>query len=197
MRTIMNFKHLSLGGGLAALALAASLAMPASAGTDPHASAVKACTTANAYQPAVFAAAVDDGRGGSLVWLTDAEANLWLCNADEEGHVFAYSKMIGDLLEGAGAYLVDIDPVTSTGEIGVPKHNPLKVAERACQAYLSDGPGKVVGGGPDGLEGDWVPGYFVFIETGEGLFLCDATGDAQVWAFAEIGDPLSFGNPVG
>jgi hypothetical protein len=27
--------------------------------------------------------------------------------------------------------------------------------------------------------------------------LCDATADAQVWTFAEIGDPLSLGNPVG
>jgi hypothetical protein len=37
----------------------------------------------------------------------------------------------------------------------------------------------------------------VFIDTGDGLVLCDATGDAQVWSFAEIGDPLSLGNPVG
>jgi hypothetical protein len=35
----------------------------------------------------------------------------------------------------------------------------------------------------------------VFIDTGNGLVLCDATADAQVWAFAEIGDPL--GSPVG
>ena len=192
----MNFKHLSFGGGLAALVLAAVLTVPAAAGTDPHASAVKACTTASASQPAAFITAVDDGRGGSLVWLTDADANLWLCNADAEGHVFAYSKMTGDLLEGAGTSLVDID-VTNEGEMELPEHNPLNVAERACQAYLSEGPGKVAGAGPDGLEGDWVPGYYFFIETSEGLFLCDATGDAQVWAFAEIGDPLGFGNPVG
>jgi hypothetical protein len=186
----MNFKYLSFGGGLAA-----SLTLPASAETGPHAPAVKACTAANAYQPVIFIAAVDDGRGGSLVWLTDADANLWLCNADNEGHVFAYSKMVGDLLEGAGASLVDIDPVTN--ETGMPKPDPLKGAGRACQAYLADGPGKIVGGGPDGLDGNWVPGFYVFIETSEGLFLCDATGDAQVWVFAEIGDPLSFGNPVG
>ena len=35
------------------------------------------------------------------------------------------------------------------------------------------------------------------LDTGEGLVLCDATADAQVWGFAEIGDPLSLGNPVG
>ena len=191
----MTFNHLSFGGGLAALALAVGLTVPAAAETDPHAAAVKACTTASAAQTAAFVAAVDDGRGGSLVWLTDADAVLWLCNTDAEGHIFAYSKTTGDLLEGAGANLVDID-VTNDGEMELPEHNPLTVAERACQAYFSDGPGKVVGAGPDGLEGDWVPGYFVFLETGKGLFLCDATGDAQVWAFAEIGDPLSFVNPV-
>jgi hypothetical protein len=116
---MMNFKHLSLSGGLAALGLAASLTLPASAKTNPHASSVKACMAANAYQPAVFIAAVDDG------------------------------------------------------------------------------PGKIVGGGPDGLDGNWVPGFYVLIESSEGLFLCDATGNAEVWVFAEIGDPLSLGNPVG
>ena len=154
-----------------------------------------ACTIANAPQPVDFVAEVDDGRGGSLVWLTDAGANLWLCNADADGQVFAYSKMTCDLLLGAGANLVGVEPVVN-GEVGTPEKNPLTIAEKACQAYLSDGPGKVVGSGPDGLDGDWVPGYYVYIDTGKGLVLCDAT-DAQVWSFAEIGNPLSLGNPVG
>lgn len=193
----MKFAYLSFAAILAALVVGASLSVPASAEADIHASAIEACTTANASQPVDFVAVVDDGRGGSLVWLTDADANLWLCNADAEGHIYAYSKMIGDLLEGAGANLVGLEPAVSEGEIAVPEKNPLTIAENACQAHLSDGPGKVVGSGPDGLDGDWVPGYYVFIETGEGLVLCDATADAQVWAFAEIGDPLSLGNPVG
>lgn len=191
----MKFAYFSLGAILAALVFGASVSGSASAATDLHASAVHACTTANSSQPVEFVAAVDDGRGGSLVWLTDADANLWLCNADVEGHIFAYSKMIGDLLQGAGANLVDIEPAVNEGEVTVPEKNPLAIAESACQAYLSDGPGKVVGSGLDGLDGDWVPGYFVFIDTGNGLVLCDATADAQVWAFAEIGDPL--GSPAG
>lgn len=194
----MKFAYFSLGTILVALVFGASLSIPASAGTEIHAAAVNACTTANASQPVSFVAAVDDGRGGSLVWLTDADANLWICNADAEGHVFAYSKMIGDLLEGAGANLVNIEPAaTNEGEVAIPEKNPLAIAESACQAYLSDGPGKVVGSGPDGLDGDWVPGYYVFIETSNGLVLCDATADAQVWTFAEIAGPLSLGNPVG
>ncbi len=130
------------------------------------------------------------------MWLTDADANLWLCSADNDGHIFANTVMTGDLLKGAGANLVNIDQATDDGA-GSPESKPIDVAERACQAYLSDGPGKVVGSGADGLEGDWVPGYYVFIETGQGgIYLCDATADAQVWAFAEIGDPLTFGNSL-
>ncbi len=193
----MKFAYFSLAAILAALVLGASLSLPASAGTDLHASAVHACTTANASQPVDFVAEVDDGRGGSLVWLTDADTNLWLCNADADGHIFAYSKMTGDLLQGAGANLVGIEPIVNETEVSVPEKNPLMIAEKACQAYLSDGPGKVVGSGSDGLDGDWVPGYFVFIDKGDGLVLCDATADAQVWSFAEIGDPLSLGKPIG
>ena len=104
--------------------------------------------------------------------------------------------MTGDLLQGAGANLVGLEPVVND-EVGMPEQNPLTIAEKACQAYVSAGPGKVVGSGPDGLDGDWIPGYYVYIDTSNGLVLCDATADAQVWSFAEISDPLSLGNPVG
>jgi hypothetical protein len=190
----MNLKHLPLGAGLAALALAASMTVPAGAADELHASAIKACSSASAHGPATVVTAIGDGRGGSLVWLTDADANLWLCSADTDGHIYAYPMITGDLLNGAGANLVNIDQATDDGT--VPEHDPLDVAERACQASLSEGLGKVVGSGKDGLTGDWIPGYFVFIETGASTYLCDATADAQVWAFAEIGDPLTFGHSV-
>jgi hypothetical protein len=157
----MKFAYYCIAAILAALVIGG----PAGAKTDPHAAAVNACMSADGLQPAAFVIAVDDGRGGSLVWLTDADANLWLCNANEEGKVFAFTQMTGDLLKGAGAYL--------------------------------DNEGKVIGSGSDGLTGDWIPGFYVFVETENGLFLCDATGDAQVWAFAEIGDPIGILNRVG
>jgi hypothetical protein len=125
----MKFAYFSLAAILAALVLGASLSLPASAGTDLHASAVHACTTANASQPVDFVAEVDDGRGGSLVWLTDADTNLWLCNADADGHIFAYSKMTGDLLQGTGANLVGIEPIVNETEVSVPEKNPLMIAE--------------------------------------------------------------------
>ncbi len=111
----MNLKHLPSGAGLAALALAASMTVPAGAADEPHASAIKACSSASAHGPAAVVTAIDDGRGGSLVWLTDANANLWLCSADTDGHIYAYPMITGDLLNGAGADLVNIDrpPMTA------------------------------------------------------------------------------------
>jgi hypothetical protein len=195
----MSALRLPSGARLVLLAVVVGLAGQAAAHihTDPHAAAIKACTGAKSLEPASFVTAVDDGRGGSLVWLTDEDANLWLCNADKDGHIFVYNQMAGDLLEGAGAALVDIGHATNDGGIEAPDRDPEIVAAQACQMYLADVPGKVVGSGFDGLEGDWVPGYYVLMETGEGLFLCDATGDAQVWAFAEIGDPLAVGDVIG
>jgi hypothetical protein len=189
----MKFAYYCIAAILAAFAFGGS----AGAKPDAHAAAVKACMSADGLQSATFVAAVEDGRGGSLVWLNDAGAALWLCNANEEGKVFALAQMTGDLLEGAGAYLVDSGKEgEGEGDVEAPEKEPVTIAELACHAYL-DNEGKVIGSGADGLNGDWVPGFFVFIETGKGLFLCDATADAQVWAVAEIGDPLSTVNPVG
>ena len=181
------------------LALSAFAGIGAGAEADPHATAVKACTTANEHQPASLVTAIDDGRGGSLVWLTDGNADLWFCSADAAGKIYAYVIMTGDLLQGAGASLVP-DEFFDDDEYSVPlpDPNPLDIAELACKAYFpGDDPTKVVGRGQDGLAEKFVPGYFVFIESGGHTYLCDATADAQVWAFAEIGDPLGFGNAVG
>lgn len=79
-----------------------------------------------------------------------------------------------------------------------PIRTPLDIAELACKAYFpGNDPAKVIARGLDGLGENFVAGYFVFIESGGHTYLCDATADAQVWAFAEIGAPLSFTNPVG
>jgi hypothetical protein len=187
----MKFAYYCLAAILAALAFGGS----AGAKPDAHAAAVKACMSADGLQSATLVAAVDDGRGGSLVWLYDTGTALWLCNANQDGKVFALAQMTGDLLKGAGAYLINSDE-DGEGDGEAPEKTPIAIAELACQAYL-DNEGKVVGSGPDGLNGEWVPGFLVFIEADNGLFLCDATGDAQVWAFAEIGDPVTTMNPVG
>lgn len=191
----MNVKTLSLGAGL--LALAGAAAVPAEA-TRSHEAAMEACSIARGAEPALPITAIADGRGGSLVWLTDAEINLWLCSADSEGRVLAYTMIFDDLLAGAGASLVEPIYLDETGKPVSPAQDPAAVAALACQAYLGGQIGKVVGSGIDGLNANWIPGYFVFIETVAGeIFLCDATPNAQVWAFAKIGGPIKLDSPVG
>jgi hypothetical protein len=194
----MKFRRLSLGAGLVVPALLAFTGIGASAEANTHTAAVKACTTANGH-PAKLVTAVDDGLGGSLVWLTDADANLWVCSADAAGTIYAYVMMTGDLLKGAGSWFVP-DESFGDDEFGVarPDPNPLDIAELACKVFFPGGnPGKVIRRGQDGLGENFVPGYFIFFQSQEHTYLCDATGDAQVWAFAEIGDPLTFSNQVG
>jgi hypothetical protein len=192
---------------LGALGLAAGFAAPVSAAASPHEAAVQACTVQGDGAPARPVTAIADGRGGSLVWLTDEDTNLFLCSADADGRVYAYSMIFDDLLQGAGASFVEPLYIDGAGKPVAGAADPLAVAERACQAYLAGEAGTAVGTisskGADGLNDDWLPGYFVFIETEAGeTFLCDATSNAQVWAFHRIGKPLSyplltFGNPVG
>jgi len=176
---------------LSAAAVSAATVAPA------HRVAVAACQAAADGVATETVTAIDDGRGGSLVWLTDADANLSLCRADAAGHVYAYGLIFDDLLRGAGAKLLPSTTVDRNGKPVLPA-DPQKIAQGACQAYLEDPASVVSGSGPDGLKDDWLPGYFVFLETGAGeTFLCNATPNAQVWVFAQIGEPLSGVAPVG
>jgi hypothetical protein len=189
----MNISILPLVAGLCAVV--ASCAVPAARAEGARDAAFEACL-AQAHAAAAVTA-VDDGRGGSLVWLTDQDNNLWLCNADADGRVYAYSMIFDDLLAGAGASLVTPIILDRDGKPVSPPPDPLATAELACRAYLDGEGDEVVARGPDGLNTNWLPGYYVFLETEAGeTFLCDATANAQVWAFARIGEPLDLANPV-
>ncbi len=194
----MNIRLLRSRFGLSLLGIAASAVVPVKATEPSQGLAIEACTASGAVAPAEAIAAVADGRGGSLVWLTDAEASLWLCNADAQGQVYALSMIFDDLLAGAGAPLVTPIFLDRDGKPRPPVADPFAVAESACQAYLGDEAGSVVMSGRDGLGTNWLPGYFFFFETEAGeTFLCDATANAQVWAFARIGAPLALSVPIG
>lgn len=182
----MKSNSMIFGAAIAALAAFALAPANAKTGETGHANAIEACSTVNPFQPVEAIGAVDDGSGigFSLVWLSDAEDQLWMCDADAEGFVYSYSLVSDDLLEGAGPELIGLQNVDFGEE------NPQETAEKICAAYLEDG-GTVLSSGPDGLNDD--PGYAVFVENAVGdLYLCNATGDAMVWAFEPIGDPLSF-----
>lgn len=183
----MKRRFATMTAGLAALALASLGIVPAKAVPD-HAAAIKACSTVNPSQSVNVVNAVDDGSGigVSLVWLTDNDNNLWMCDADAEGNVYAYTIVASDLLKGAGPELIGLQ-LTSDGTYG---GNPQDIAAKVCVAYLKDG-GAVVHVAEDGL--DLAPGFIVFVKDGSGhTFLCNATGDAGVWAFEPIGEPLTF-----
>jgi hypothetical protein len=173
--------------GLAALGLVLGPvnAAPAESG---HEAAIKACSTVNPQQPVEVLNAVEDGSGigFSLVWLKDKEGNLWMCDADASGNVYTYTILTGDLLAGGGPELIGLQ-LASNGSLD---GDPQKIAEKVCVAYLSEG-GKVLASAPDGLEDD--PGFIVFVQDHTGAFhICNATGDAMIWAFEPIGDPLKF-----
>jgi hypothetical protein len=187
----MRTKSLMLGTAAAAvLSLAAIALQPANAetGETDHAAAIEACSTVNPLQPVEAIGAVEDGSGigFSLVWLKDAKEQLWMCDADSQGFVYSYSLVANDLLSGSGPELIGLQPASNGGF----EDQPQAIAEKVCVAYLEDG-GTVLSSLADGLSDD--PGYAVFVETTAGdLYLCNATGDAMVWAFEAVGDPLTF-----
>jgi hypothetical protein len=186
----MKAKSVMLGAAMAALSAAVVALSPARAetsGTD-HATAIEACSAVNPFQPVDALGAIDDGSGigFSLVWVKDNEDRLWMCDADSQGSIYSYTPMVGDLLDGIGPELIGLQPAANGGF----EDEPQTVAERVCVAYLEDG-GAVLSSLPDGLDAD--PGYAILVENTYGdLYLCNATGDAMVWAFEPIGDPLSF-----
>src|SRR3990170_7108101 len=190
----MKRNSLITGAGVAVMAAAGLLlasANAASATTD-HEAAIKACSTVNPSQPVTVVNAVDDGSGigFSLVWLNDKDGNLWMCDADASGNVYSYSIVTSDLLAGAGAEMIGLQQTSN----GTYEGEPQKIAEQVCAAYLTDG-GKVLASAPDGFEAD--PGFVIFVQDIAGNFhLCNATGDAMIWAFEPIGEPLTFPEQV-
>ncbi|HYJ58484.1 MAG TPA: hypothetical protein VEW64_03905 [Methyloceanibacter sp.] len=190
----MKRNSLIFGAGFAIMA-SAGLAM-ASETVAPvntsHDVAIKACSTVNPLQPVSVLNAVDDGSGigFSLVWLNDKDGNLWMCDADADGNVYSYSIVTKDLLSGTGPEVIGLQQTANGGYEG----EPQQIAEKVCAAYLTDG-GKVLLSRPDGLEGD--PGFIVFVQDAAGAYhLCNATGDAMIWAFEPIGDPIKFPTQV-
>ena len=108
----MRRKFATRTAGVAALALASLGIAPAKAVSDsaPHEVAIKACSTANPSQPVSVINAVDDGSGigFNLVWLSDKDNNLWMCDADAEGNVYSYNIVASDLLKGGGPELIGL-----------------------------------------------------------------------------------------
>jgi hypothetical protein len=156
--------------------LAAAPAAMASEDWQPKGrdSAVAACIDFNGYKPAKLDAAVEDGLGDWIVWVKDKDDDLWLCNANEEGEVYANVLLNGDLLSGDGASMITED---------ISRAGPATKAEKLCAA---------VGGYMEDLEivatvDDALGDYVVWLKNGEDSYwMCNASADSKLYTFEAV-----------
>lgn len=152
--------------------------------------AVNACVNANEYAPTEVVESVEDGLGDWLVWLEDKDGDLWMCNASEEGAVYAYLLMEGDLLDGWGADLIG---QTSGARSRNVRFNPAETAEAVCATvgnHIDEM--EIIATVEDGL-GD----YLVWLENAnEELWMCNASAEAQLYSFEPIDMPVNDYQPI-
>jgi hypothetical protein len=176
------------------LAAAATLALSAAAfaetpvaaaeAVDNGSAAIEACAAFNKYAPATPIAAVQDGMGDWLIWLKDKDEDLWMCNANGAGNVYANVLIQGDLLSGDGAGLSAYEPAAS----GINAPGPAARAERLCAAIGSmSEPMTIVATVSDGM-GD----YLIWLKTGhESFYVCNASAEAELYVFEAVQYPLN------
>jgi hypothetical protein len=168
----------------AAAILVAATAAAAEAASDDwrpegHDSAVAACLDFNGYKPAELVEAVEDGMGDWIVWVEDKDEDLWLCNANADGEVYANVLLNGDLLTGEGSELV--------AEESGHRPGPAESAERLCAA---------VGDYMENLEivatvDDALGDYLVWLKNGDDAYwMCNASADAKLYAFEAVEYPI-------
>lgn len=153
---------------------------PAETGRDR---AVQACVDLNGYGPAELDTAVEDGLGDWLVWVKDKDGDLWMCNADADGAVYANIYMEGDLLQGGGTELIAAEPASSRR-----RAEPAQQAENLCFAV-----GSVI----EEMEvvttiEDGVGDYLVWLKNADdALWICNASTEAKLYAFEPIAYPIN------
>jgi hypothetical protein len=151
--------------------------------------AARACTALNEYAPTQLVGAVEDGLGDWLVWIEDKDGDLWMCNANSKGAVYANVLMEGDLLKGTGAELIGDQPVSDRNRTR--GFDPAATAETLCSTignYFEEM--QVVATVEDGL-GD----YLVWLQNAnEALWMCNASGAAELYSFEPIDIPLNDAN---
>jgi hypothetical protein len=155
-----------------------------------HGVAISVCSRFNDYQPAEAVRVVPDGRGNSLVWIDDADGDLWLCNADNHGNIYANNMMAGDMLRGHGLDRLLTLPAALAGDAAT--NEPQAVAERICRLAAPEQPARAFSTTPDGMDD-----YTVFVRDAAGAdYLCNASGNAEIFTFVRIGVPLNQGPSI-
>jgi hypothetical protein len=171
---------------VAAATAAALLQAPAAvaegwgdAGRD---TAIAACIDRNGYKPAKLSAAVEDGLSDYIVWVEDKDGDLWLCNANESGEIYANILLQGDLLGGEGAQLITYDQTPSSTAAG-----PAGRAEELCAAIGVHFGNLEIAATVDDALGD----YLVWLKTAEGgYWMCNASADQKLYAFEWVEYPV-------
>lgn len=143
-------------------------------------SAVAACLDFNQYKPAELVDAAEDGMGDWIVWVRDKDQDLWLCNADKDGDVYANVLLNGDMLDGEGSQLIDDD--------GTHRHpGPAESAERLCAAVGSTKEELEIVATVDDALGD----YVVWLKNkSDAYWMCNASSDNKLYTFEQVEYPL-------
>jgi len=162
-----------------ALAAAPAQAEEASWHSKGRDTAVAACLDLNGYKPAELVEAVEDGLGDYIVWVSDKDDDLWLCNANEEGAVYANILLEGDLLAGEGGELI----ADQSGRIA----GPAERAERLCAAVGSYMEDLEIVATVDDAMGD----YLVWLKnSNDAYWMCNASADAKLYTFEAVQYPV-------
>lgn len=170
-----NASKLFASAGIAALLAATLFPAAASAARPSQFEAAAATSACVAFNPgADVIKTVEDGVGDYLVWVHMPNADMIACNANANGEVFANVITGHDLLGGAGAAFVEVVSASN---------DPALSAETACGQARPQA--DVYTSAPDGL-GD----YLVWMEEGEGIVLCNASAEGEIYILEEVGAPL-------
>jgi hypothetical protein len=169
----------ALVGALGAVPAAAE---PGSGLTGEQA-ATAVCVAVNEFAPAGAVQSTPDGLGDWIVWVSDKDNDLWLCNASAEGNVYSNTLIRGDRLQGRGEEALAMTPVAFAPQ-ALPE---AEKAERICAvAGRKVGANDVAKIVEDGL-GD----YVVWLKgSDESYWLCNASAKAQLYVFTPVRAPI-------
>jgi len=178
---------------IAAAALSASIAVfasvPASAGEGSGAAverkiAEEACLGFNAHRPAQMVQSVPDGLGDWVVWVRDKDSDLWMCNANAKGDVYANALVQGDLLAGAGEQTIALVPAATR----ITASDASAGAERLCLAVGTLIEDVTVAATADDGVGD----YVVWLKNGnDAYWMCNASADGKLYALEPVEYPIN------
>jgi hypothetical protein len=119
--------------------------------------------------------------GDWIVWVKDKDEDLWLCNADKDGDVYANVLLNGDMLDGEGSQLISDDN-------GANRHpGPAESAKRLCAAVGSTKEELEIAATVDDALGD----YVVWLKNKSGAYwMCNASSDDKLYTFEQVEYPI-------